>query len=239
MCGRRKIEREYPKLANWGDMDYEMVKSISEQLPENIVIQFHNNGEPLLYDCIGEAFSLFTHQIRCLDTNGKLLIEKASEIIDNLETITISTFHEDPEASDQAKIVSKFLELKGDRKPNVIIRQLGNAKDFPEYDGLIKAKRQLHKPEGSFGYKSPPTIPEIGICLDLLNHMAIKSTGLVLMCVRFDPLGLGVIGDAKQQSLESIWNGEYRQMVVKKHIQGKRDEVALCKTCEYWGIATS
>ena len=32
---------------------------------------------------------------------------------------------------------------------------------------------------GSFKYQKNPTIPEIGICLDLLNHMVIRKDGKV------------------------------------------------------------
>ena len=45
MCGRRKIDREYPEIAmDYGDMDFSLVKKIAKQLPEGIVVQFHNNG---------------------------------------------------------------------------------------------------------------------------------------------------------------------------------------------------
>ena len=50
MCGRRKTDREYPKIAmNYDDMDFEFVKKIAQQLLEGIVVQFHNNGEQGCY----------------------------------------------------------------------------------------------------------------------------------------------------------------------------------------------
>jgi hypothetical protein len=127
MCGRRKIEREHPEIAkNWGDMDLDILMKIANQLPESgLVIQFHNNGEPLLYEHLKFALQLFEGHTRCFDTNGKLLLEKADEIIDNMETITISVIQDDPEGDKQYETVKKFLELKGDRKPNVIYRILG------------------------------------------------------------------------------------------------------------------
>lgn len=49
MCGRRKIDREHTEIAmNYGDMDFELARKIAEQLQEGIIVQFHNNGEPLL-----------------------------------------------------------------------------------------------------------------------------------------------------------------------------------------------
>ena len=64
MCGRRKVERDYPELIlKYGDMDFDLVTKIAEQLPPNIVVQLHNNGEALLYPRFGEAVKLFNRQI--------------------------------------------------------------------------------------------------------------------------------------------------------------------------------
>jgi MoaA/NifB/PqqE/SkfB family radical SAM enzyme len=96
ICGRRKIDRDYPGIVmNYGDMDMNLVMKIAEQLPDNITVQFHNNGEPLLFKTFGLAVGLFKRQIKCVDTNGKLLVEKAYQIIDNLDTITISIIQDD------------------------------------------------------------------------------------------------------------------------------------------------
>lgn len=241
MCGRRKVDKEYPEIAlKYGDIDFELLKSVAKQLPEHIVVQFHNNGEPLLYPRFGDAVKLFSKQIRCLDTNGKLIIEKSSEIIDNLDTLTISTFENDIEADDQYELIKEFLAMKKNRKPNVIIRCLGNI-DLARYSklGCIIATRILHSPMGSFQYKKRnPTVPEIGICLDFLGHMVIRRDGKVSICVRFDPDELGVIGDATQNSLLNIWNSQERNHWLELHIKGRRNEIPLCSYCEFWGVPT-
>ena len=240
MCGRRKIDKEYPEIAiNYGDMDFEMVKKIACQLPEGIVVQFHNNGEPLLYQQFGEAVSLFKSQIKCLDTNAKLIVDKADEIVDNLDTITISVFENDPEGDNQYDLVKKFLDIRGSRKPNIIYRCLGdvNTERWKKLDGII-ATRILHNPLGSFNYSKNPTVPEIGICLEILNHMAIDRFGKVSMCVRLDPKRLGVIGDATTDTLLDIWHGSKRKEWVQYHIHGRRDKVPLCSYCDFWGVPT-
>lgn len=240
MCGRRKIDREYPEIAiKYGDMEFELVKLIARQLPGGIVVQLHDNGEPLLYPRFKEAMGLFNRQIRCMDTNGKLIIEKADEIIGNMETLTISTFENDDEAEEQYKLIEKFLGIKKDRKPNVIIRCLGNMgiEQYKKF-GCIIATRILHSPLGSFGYKKNPTIPEIGICLDLLSHLVIKRDGKVSICVRLDPEGLGVIGDCIETPLADIWNNRGRKKWIEYHIEGKRNKVPLCSKCEFWGVPT-
>lgn len=240
MCGRRKIEKEYPEIAmRYGDMDFELVKSISEQLPEGIVVQLHNNGESLLYPRFGHAVKLFGKQIKCLDTNGKLMVEKADEIIDNLDTFTVSVFENDNEADEQYELIRKFLEIKKDKKPFTVIRALGNV-DLEKYKKLdvLVVTRVLHSAMGSFHYKKNPTIPEIGICLDILSHLCISRDGKISICVRFDPSGLGIIGDAKKIPLIDVWNSEKRGEWLKYHIEGKRHKVPLCNHCEFWGVPT-
>jgi MoaA/NifB/PqqE/SkfB family radical SAM enzyme len=241
MCGRRRIDREFPEIAlQYGDMDFDLVKRIVQQLPPNIVVQLHNNGEPLLYPRFREAASLFSQQIKCIDTNGKLLLEKADEVIDVLDTMAISIIEKDAEADEQYEIIAKFLELKKDRKPLTLLRINGEV-DIRRYEkfGLIMAHRVLHSALGSFNYaKRNPTIPEIGICLDFLHHLAINKDGEASICVRFDPKRLGVIGDAKKQSLNEIWNGKKRMVWLENHKQGRRDQVPLCSYCHFWGVPT-
>ena len=239
MCGRRKIDREYPEIAmNYGDMDFGLVENIASQLPLGIVIQFHWNGSSELYPRFGEAVNLFSGQIKCIDTNTKLLVEKADEIIGNLDTLTVSVIENDPEGDEQYKLVKEFLDIKGDRKPLMVYRLLGKVDKPERWENLpgIVCTRILHDPMGSFKYKKKPTIPEIGICLDLLNHMAIDRFGKVSCCVRFDPKRLGVIGDANTTLLADIWNGEKRYEWIKHHLEGRRDKVPLCSFCQFWGV---
>lgn len=241
MCGRRKIDREYPDIAmNYGDMAFSLVKKIAQQVPNDIVVQFHNNGDSLMYPHLGEAIQLFTKQIKCLDTNGKLLLEKASEIIGHLDTLTISVIENDPEADAQYEAVKKFLVLKGSKKPLMVYRLLGQVKDPARWEALggVIARRILHNPLGSFQYSRKPTVPEIGMCVEILNHMAISRLGKVSACVRFDPQGLGVLGDANTTPLIDIWNSAKRRQWIELHKQGKRQEIPFCSKCDYWGVPT-
>lgn len=239
-CGRRKIDREYPEIAmNYGDMAPALAKSIAEQLPENIVVQFHNNGESLVHPKFGEIIKSYNRQIRTMDTNGKLIVEKADEIIGELDTLTISIIPDDPEVDEQYKIVGQFLDIKKDRKPRLIYRCLGEAdsKRWEKLPGIV-VTRVLHSPMGAFGYEKKPTIPEIGICLDMLNHMSIDRFGKVSMCVRFDPDRVGVIGDANTTPLIDIWNSEKWRKWRQYNIEGKREKVPLCSYCNFWGVPT-
>ena len=241
MCGRRKVEREHPDLAlNYGDMAFELVEKIARQLPPGIVVQLHNNGEALLYPRLGEAARLFHGGVTNIVTNGKLLVAKADEIIDHLDTLAVSVFENDPEADEQFEILREFLRLKKERKPLVLLRINGQV-DTRRYVelGLLMARRVLHASMGSYHYeKVAPTIPEIGICWDFLHHLAINKDGKVSICVRFDPMGLGVIGDANTQTLAAIWNSPKRQDWLKLHKEGHRDRIPLCSYCDFWGVPT-
>lgn len=239
MCGRRKIEKEHPEIAiKYADMNFSLIEKIAKELPDNVVVQFHNNGEGLLFERFGEAVSLFKKQIKCVTTNGKLLVEKANEIIDNLDTLSVSIIENDNETLQQLQILKQFLEIKKDKKPFVIARLVGNV-DETEYKklGLLIAKRALHSPFGSYNYMADVTLPEIGVCLDLLHHLAISYDGDVSLCVRFDPNKIGVLGNIKNKTLDEIWNGEKRKEWLKYHLIGQRDKVPLCSNCDFWGVA--
>lgn len=238
MCGRRKLEREHPELCNWGDMPKDMVEELSQQIPKGIVVQFHNNGEPLLFPDLGWALSLFSNNIRCLNTNAKLLLERFDEIVGLLDTITISVIQNDEEGDEQYSTVDSFIRRKGIRKPLVVCRLLGkvdNPERWERMPGII-ARRILHDPDGSRNYQRRVTIPEIGVCLDLLTHMAISRIGDVSVCVRFDPEKHGVLGNIKDFTLEQIWNGQRRKHFIQTHLEGHRDFLHLCGKCDYWGI---
>ena len=242
MCGRRKVDRDYPHLALvYGDMDFSLLETIAQQIPERIVVQLHRDGEALLYPRLGDALRLFPNNIRNIVSNGKLLMEKADEIINNIETLSISIFENDTDAKEQIEIIGRFLSMKGERKPYVTLRLIGAVDDAPylKFNQRI-VRRVLHAPMGSFNYvKRTPTIPEIGICWDYLQHPCINYKGDFSICVRFDPERIGVLGNIKNETLNDMWYGKKRAEWTSLHVRGRRDEVPLCKQCEYWGVPIS
>lgn len=256
MCGRRKIEREHPELADWGDMPFEMLERIADQIPPGVFIQLHNNGEPLLYPHFTEALELFngdyvgfTEDLKLLNghyvglnTNGKLLMERQEAIRTYLSTITISIIPDDPEEDEQLDIAQQFLEFE--HRPLVVFRLLGEIDHYRRkfielwqhtYHKVIIANRIMHSPDGSFDYEKRTTKPEIGVCLEMLHKLAIDRFGNVYPCVRFDPERKNLLGNLNDCSLLDIWNGEKRKQWIQHHIEGRRDLVPLCGKCSYWG----
>lgn len=239
MCGRRKMEREHPELCNWGDMEPDVVTALAYQVPHGTVVQFHNNGEPTLYPYLSWALGCFQPKcIRQFNTNGKLLVERAQEIIGNLEVLTISVIEADPEGDEQYELVKRFLSIKGELGPRLVYRLLGRVAEPERWKSLpgVVCTRVLHAPGGSYDYHRQVTIPEHGICMDLLTHLAVDRLGNISMCVRFDPEGKLRLGNIKQMSLMEAWNCEKRKAYVKEHVAGNRGDLPGCGQCDFYGV---
>lgn len=224
-------------------MEFSLLEKIEPQLPPDVTIQFHWNGEPLMYPELGRALLLFHRQIRCFNTNGLLLAVRAEEIIGLAHSIAFSVVPDDPQADQKFESLKEFLAIKKDRLPRVIIRLLGDV-ERTRYDSLaverhlLVATRTLHNPMGSFDYTKPVTVPETGICHDLLTHPAIRVDGIVGACPRMDPHNRGLIGYLYDNSLEEIWNGPRRAAMIRDHVAGCRRRWPLCRDCHFWGLPT-
>ena len=243
MCGRRKIEKQHPELANWGDMPLDLVYSLAKQIPHGVFIQLHNSGEPLLYPHLDEAFRSLAGLYMGLNTNGKLLLERQDTIRAHLSTITISVIPDDREGGTQLLIAGEFLEIE--HGPLVVFRLLGDIdsgrkslieKWAQRNPKVIICHRILHAPEGSHDYEKPVTIPEIGVCLEMLHKLAVDRFGNVYPCVRYDPERKNLLGSLHTQSLSSIWNSGLRAQWVRWHLEGARHRVPLCQSCHFWGV---
>lgn len=240
MCGHQ--DQEVNPNLKFGDMDFELLKSIRSQLEPGPIIEFHRDGDPVDYPRLGEALDLFQGFITCLVTHGERLAEKADEIIDRCTTICVSVVKGDPDADIQYESVIKFVEKKGNKLPRLVIKYVGGPPDPNRYEKMdaLFTTRILHVPEGNHRYvKRDPIIPESGICLDFLGRPAIDWRGRVFQCVKLDVTDGGLLGDLRDGSLESIWNGWFRAQLMEFHKKGLRDILpAPCNTCKYWGVPT-
>lgn len=232
-CGRAKDRKE--GILPQGDMPMWMVINIIYGFDGSLV-QFNKDGEPLMYEQLGEVAELCRKLTTNIVTNGKLLMERKHILKDNFDTITVSVIEDDEE---QFETVKSFVEYTS--SPRVLIKFLGsyNNREYGKL-GLQTMRRSIHKPEGDTGYKgSLPPVPEFGICLDFLMKPAIDWQGDFHICNRYDPKGLGVIGNVADNNLREIWDSPLRKQYARLHKQGKRDEIELCKSCNYWGCPTS
>jgi len=241
-CGRRKREKENPDIIKtYGNMPIDMVKDIARQLPDGIFVHLHWNGEPLLYPQFGWAVEAFENKYTHITTNGKLILKKLDEVR-LLDTMAISVIENDPEADAQYEMLKQYCHILNEGLmplPHTVLRLNGNVDDKRYRELLVPiAKRILHDPMGSFKYTAPPTLPETGVCQDMLHHPAIDRHGNINICVRYDPKGLGAIGHVSQ-GIMNVLDGKTRREYISLHIQGRRNEVPLCASCQYWGVPTS
>lgn len=242
LCGRRKYDREHG-IQDYGYMPLDLVKIIAEQTPENITIATHWNGESLTHPQYGEAVSYLKKRNCFVYTvsNGKLLMKKKDELINNLDCISISIIQDDTKEEKQFQYeqIENFIKYKKDKMPIVILRFVGIIKDEEKYMklGLPIVRRVLHIPDGSRQYTSDPTIPEHGVCQDLLNRIAIDRYGQVSLCVRLDIEGQIRIGKMPENTLDELWNSERRLSIVNLHKKGQRSNVPYCgDKCTFYGV---
>lgn len=241
MCGRRKNETK-----DKGDMDFALVLLIAGQIPPGIVVQLHWNGEPTLYLRLADAIQAFKARgaIVCLNTNG-LTIGDQRDVLKRLSTVTVSIIENETEDNKivQLEQISRFLQLPEDDRPILNIRALGQVDPIFRYFDAFKkvnwVSRILHAPEMSREYRAKPTMPEIGICLDLLHHPAIDRHGDVYPCVRNNPDGINWLGRVGDQAIATILGGPERKELIRRHLAGERNRAPLCQQCDFWGCPTA
>lgn len=213
-----------------GDMPLEMVARIAKELPSGVVVHLHMNGEPLVYPYFKDAVSLFYRQYVHLTTNGKLLVKKREEVED-VDTVAISVVEDDPESDEQYAIIEEWFRLP---RQLTVIKIVGEV-DPKRYEkfGAPIVKRSIR--DRNYKRKTPPVIPEIGVCHDLLYKPAINRLGEISICVRDDPKRLGVLGNVRD-GVRNVIDGHKRTEWIAAHFIGRRDFVPLCEGCEYYGI---
>ncbi len=222
-------------------MDFELLRKIRSQIEPPIIVSWHRDGDPLVYERLGEALQLFSAFPSSVVTHGEALNARAEEVIGNCTTITVSVLPKDPDRQIQLESIRRFLEKKGAQPPVLQLKFVGRIDDAAEYEalGVPIINRALHNRKGNWTYQVEPTIPEIRVCLDLLGSPTVDWRGKVYACNRLDPGELGLIGDLNTETLDAIWNGPKRQAMLKAHLAGRRDLAnELCKSCHYYGVPT-
>jgi len=220
-------------------MDFNLLKSIRKQVEPGIIVSFHRDGEPTFYPRLREALDLFEEFTTSIVTHGETLGKLADTIIGRCTTVTVSVFRGDPDSEMQLSSLKQFLEIKGARKPQVLVKIVGDMDSKP-FDSLpVRViHRLIHIPGGNtkFAHKNP-TVPEVGVCLDFLGKPTIDWRGRVFMCNRLDPHDRGYLGDLSSETLNEIWNGRTRMNWLAAHKAGRRDLASgLCRDCKSWGV---
>lgn len=224
-----------------GDMDFKLLKRISLQLPKDVIVHFHNNGEPLLYERLDHAMMLFPKQIKQFDTNGILLMKRARDLT-KVDIISVSIIQDDVVGEDQMNVLKQYLKVKPDTQV-VVARCVGNIDDARMSEiqrlGIPIVKRVLHDKSGRVEYTKETIKPEDFICRDFMNHPAIDYLGNFSMCVKYDPEKKGVLGNLAGNkvpfTIHDIWYGQKRAILLRKHKCNNRKAIAFCANCDYYG----
>ena len=235
----------HPNL-RFGSMDLNLMFKIAQELKplgKQLVWQAHRDGDPMDADNLFQSLIFFGAHIRSLVTHGCTLGERADQLIDNCESVTVSIFRGDPDRELQLQSLTEFLKQKGNRLPKVLLKVVGDMHDdeLAPYVALDLPimRRLIHLPTGNNKYAHrSPTMPEHGLCEDLLHHPSIAWDGRVYLCNRLDTKDLGLIGNLNEESLDAIWNGKLRADYIQKHLDGRRKDVPPCADCLYYGIPT-
>ncbi len=237
-CGHQ--DRKANPNLQFGDMDYELLKSLAQQIQPPTIVSFHRDGDPLVYPRLGDALRLFARFPTSIVTHGEALGIRAAEIIGNCTTVTVSVIPNDKDRAIQIQSIAKFLALKGDvARPMVQLKCVGNVDDIDAYEwlNLPIIGRSLHNKRVNQNYQSSPPVPEIRVCLDFLGRPTVDWRGRVFICNRLDPTEAGLIGDLTQNTLQDVLNGPLRARMMQAHLSGHRERANnLCKSCNYWGI---
>lgn len=242
MCGHQSPEIN--KNLKIGEMSLELLRDIRRQVPSGVEIAWHKDGDPLAYSRVGDALKIFDGYVSTVVTHGLNLGKKFDEIIENCTTVVVSVFRGDPDRELQLAALWEYMEKRNGGFPRIIVKVVGDMTDAelsPYWecaDDVIH--RLIHVPlnNSKYAHRSP-TKPESMICQDFLHVPSIAWDGAVSICNRLDVQKHGVIGNLYENTLEEIWNGPVRQRMLDAHKAGRRDLAnELCKTCEFWGVAS-
>ena len=245
MCGHQDASVN-PGL-RFGDMSAACMVALAKELSplgRSLVVQFHRDGDPLAFDHLHEALQIFAPHLRSIVTHGERLVAQAQALIGHCESVCVSVFRGDPDREIQLAALRGFLDIKGDRLPRVLVKVVGDMREdelAPLTElGVPLLWRRLHTPEANTKYAhGAPTMPEHGLCLDLLHHPSVAWDGRVYLCNRLDTRDAGVIGDLHTQTFDQIWNGPIRASAVQAHLDGRRQDVPPCRDCRYYGVPAS
>jgi radical SAM protein with 4Fe4S-binding SPASM domain len=193
-----------------------------------------------------------------LATNATLLNEKkAYAIIDaGLDFITFSFEGVDKETYESIRIganyesvlenILRFLRIKDRQKANIhIVIEIIEMKTTEDkisnfsrkFDGLPVDEirvRPLLSWAGTIDYDKMAVMPQSELdypCNRPWRMLAITWDGFFLPCC-VDSKRQYVMGDAYNDSIEDVWNGEKIKYLREKLRNGKYDEIELCRNCK-------
>lgn len=236
-------------------MDFDVFKRIVDQLADRNVfsIRLSWRGEPTLnrhfLDCIRYAKERGIKEVSTLSNGLRLTPEMFEELVDlQLDWLTIS-FDGTGDRYEEIRKPAKFEPMvERIQRFSEIKKEKGSGKPVVRIQGVWPAIAD--DPERYFE-TFEPIVDEVSVnsLLDYLHldeeieyienftcpvpfqRLVIGSDGRAFMCIN-DELGREVIGDAKVDTIEEIWNGAPMEKIrnIHREHRGTKDLVP-CRAC--------
>lgn len=217
------------------NIDKRILEKMSEELFVNICDQLRDmdyEGKVALY-CNNEAFLddrilKFAHIMRekvkkariLIFTNGSLLtIEKVESIIKDIDQLFIDNYNDNLELNPAVKLLADYMERNKDNK------ELKKIHIDMRFQTEVLSTRGGYSPNK----KAKDTFVKVG-CTYPFQELAIRPDGKCQLCCA-DINGDVIVGDATQETLMEIWNGEKLANCRKSLLKG-RDDISICKKCD-------
>ncbi len=216
-------KREYVKMTD------QLFKKIIDQLAEidySGRLALFSNNEPLLDDRILDFHKYAREKLlnarMHLYTNGTLLTKEIFvELIKYLDELIIDNYNQNLDLIPASKMIEEYAEENPEIKEKVTI--------------VLRKPNEILTSRGGDAPNRTEVNIENGIsCVYPFQQLIIRPDGKVSLCCN-DPLGKSTMGDANEESLLDIWNGEKFNFVRKQIING-RENYEHCKRCDVFVI---
>lgn len=244
-----------------GSMDYDLFCKIIDECAVKgplKLINLHKDGEPLVHPRIFDMIQYIADSQAAEEfgftSNGILLDEKRAEklLSAGLNKISFSIDATSEDAYERSKgrrkyavverNIRRFLAIKPDHVKVTVkfIRMQENAGEEGIFESLWRDSgaevviSEYHDWSGSVRDSSLYGIAPVSVnaCENPFYSLAVNWDGRVsICCVDWD--SQGIVGDAREQSIEEIWRGESLRALRQLHLGGNACEIAACNGCSY------
>jgi len=249
MCPTTIMKRDkvHMEMATWKTA----ISQLDPKYTELVVL--HSDGEPLLnkdvFDMVSVAkekgLRLYTStNATALDElHAKALIESGLDVLNiSIDGTTKEVYEKYRVGANYEKVmenVERFLEIKGDRDPFVIIQMIEmpenqhQAQEFLERWGKYRSKGVIPVIKKMIDWfnEIPDIIDNYNWCDRPFFGMVVHSSGEISPCIHdFD--ATYVLGNVHKDNIYDVWNND-KMVELRKSISRGRRTNDLCKDCNY------
>lgn len=237
-----KIKIENISLQGFGEpfMDKEFIKKLAYAKATGFKhVGTSTNGSLLNKKISDQLVDLELDEINfSLDANSRKVYEQVrkglpyDKVMNNVyELIDIR----DKLKKNKPKVIVDFIEMKyNQQEKNDFVNRWGKAVDRVNITTLHSWGGGFKEKAGKNSLHSRSDIHREP-CRFLWTDMYINWDGRVNACCQDFESKL-IIGDINKNSVKEIWKGKTINNLRKLHLEGKADEISLCRKCDYHSV---